>query len=253
MLSGVPRLRSLMFDPRITFAGLAAAGLVGLTWAAQVLAQPAEKLSEDLVAWWTFDEAEGNLIPDMSSNKRTGAIQGEVRLVPGRIGNAAAFDGKSHIRVEGFKGIGGSAARTVAAWVKTSTPTGQIVQWGSDEPGRMWTVGFIRRRLGVSPRGGYLYMNQPTDDGQWHHIAVVLEEGSPANLHDHASLYLDGKPAVIHDIGLLDLWPIDTGDGMDVTIGRGWNGLIDDLRIYARALSPEEIAALYQAGLAEGQ
>jgi hypothetical protein len=91
-------------------------------------------------------------------------------------------------------------------------------------------------------------MRDPLHDGQWHHVAVVLEEGSPANLHDHAKLYLDGKPAVIHDIGLLDLWPIDTGDSIDVTIGRGWNGLIDDLRIYARALSPEEIAALYQMG-----
>ncbi len=243
-----------MFDTRVTVVGLVAAGLVGLAWTAQVLAQPLEKLPEELVAWWTFDEAEGNLIPDMSPGKHSAVIEGEVTLVPGRIGKAAAFDGKSgRLHVPGFKGIGGSAARTVAAWIKTSTAAGEIVGWGSEEPGRMWAIRFIRGRLGVTPRGGYLYMNDPIHDGQWHHVAVVLEEGSPANLHDHATLYLDGKPAVIHDIGLLDLWPIDTGDGMDVTIGRGWNGLIDDLRIYARALSPEEIAALYQAGLSQGQ
>ena len=34
------------------------------------------------------------------------------------------------------------------------------------------------------------------------------------NLHDDVTLYLDGAPAEIHDIGLLDLWPIQTGTGI---------------------------------------
>jgi hypothetical protein len=59
------------------------------------------------------------------------------------------------------------------------------------------------------------------------------------------TLYLDGQVAVIHDIGLLDLWPIDTGNELDVRIGRNFKGLIDDLRIYSRVLSEDEIHALF--------
>jgi hypothetical protein len=65
-------------------------------------------------------------------------------------------------------------------------------------------------------------------------------------LHDDVTLYKDGEPAVIHDIGLLDLWPINTGRHLDVTIGAGIKGAIDDLRIYGRALSEEEILSLFQ-------
>jgi hypothetical protein len=202
---------------------------------------------EGLVAWWTFDQTEGNTVRDASPAGHHASLEGPVKCVPGRLGQAAAFDGQSTLlRVPGFKGIGGSKARTVTAWIKTDTPTGEILRWGTPEPGRMWIVGFIRGRIGINPRGGYLYVNDPLHDNQWHHVAVVLEEASPANLHDHAHLYVDGRPAVIHDIGLLDLWPIDTGDQLDVEIGRGWKGLLDDLRIYARALSEEEIAGLYQ-------
>jgi hypothetical protein len=59
-------------------------------------------------------------------------------------------------------------------------------------------------------------------------------------------LYKDGVIAEIHDIGLLDLWPIDTGSDLDVTIGDEFKGLIDDVRIYNRVLSDEEVMALFK-------
>jgi hypothetical protein len=110
----------------------------------------------------------------------------------------------------------------------------------------MWVFGHIRGRLGVTPKGGYLYMNESTADDAWHHVAVVVQEGAPPNLHDHVQLYRDGALAVIHDIGLLDLWPIETGDQLEVRIGRGFKGLLDDLRVYDRPLSEEEIGALFK-------
>jgi hypothetical protein len=89
-------------------------------------------------------------------------------------------------------------------------------------------------------------MNDQTHDDKWHHVAVVVEETKLPNLHDHVTLYKDGTLAEIHDIGLLDLWPIETGDVLDVRIGRGFKGLIDDVRIYDRALSDDEISLLFK-------
>ena len=89
-------------------------------------------------------------------------------------------------------------------------------------------------------------MPKPHDD-QWHHVAVVVRKAELPNLHDDVKLYLDGAPAEIHDIGLLDLWPIQTGQELAVRIGRGFKGLMDDLRLYDRVLSEEEINALFNS------
>ena len=105
---------------------------------------------------------------------------------------------------------------------------------------------FIRGRIGVTPNGGYYYMKAATNDDAWHHVAVVIQPASPPNLHDHVKLFRDGELAEIDDIGLLDLWPIETGDKLDVSIGRRCKGLIDELRIYDRALSEDEIKALFK-------
>ena len=144
----------------------------------------------------------------------------------------------------GYKGITGPGPRTIATWIKHTANGGEIITWGTADAGKMFQFCFIRDRIGVTPRGGYLYMKAATNDDKWHHVAVVVREGSPPNLHDDVKIYLDGEVAEIDDIGLLDLWPIDTGDKQDVRIGNRYKGAIDDLRIYDRALSDEEIAAL---------
>ena len=91
-------------------------------------------------------------------------------------------------------------------------------------------------------------MAQMSNDNKWHHMAAVIEAGDPPNLHDHVRLYKDGELAEIHDIGLLDLHPINTPSGEDVTIGKGYQGAIDDVRIYDRALSEQEVISLSKMG-----
>jgi hypothetical protein len=206
-----------------------------------------------LVGWWKLDEIAGKSAADSSKGKHNGVLEGDLAFdkcsVSGRIGSALKFDGaKDSVRITGYKGVTGTQPRTIAVWIKTAATTGEVVSWGLDDHGKMWTLGFIRGRIGVTPKGGYLYMKDSTSDDAWHHVAAVVLEASPPNLHDNAKVYKDGEPAEIHDIGLLDLWPIETGDKLDVTIGRKFKGAIDDLRIYDRALSGDEIKALFKAG-----
>jgi hypothetical protein len=206
------------------------------------------------VGWWKFDERSGKSAADASGQGHPAVLEGGLAFdshsAPGRIGQALKCGGNEDcVRVTGFKGITGTKPRTIAAWIKTPTRRGDLIRWGKDEHGQSWSFGYIRGGLGVTPKGGYLYMKDPTADDAWHHVAVVVREADPPNLHDHVKLFRDGKLAEIDDIGLLDLWPIETGDQMDVCIGRKFVGLMDDLRLYDRALTEEEIAALFkQAG-----
>lgn len=218
------------------------------------LAQADEPVTLDtdpnLAAWWKFDETSGKTAADASKHGRNAALKGELSFdknsAAGQTGGAVRLDaGEGHLEATKYKGVGGTRPRTLAAWIKTMATTGEIVSWGTNDFGRMWTFGFVRGRIGVTPHGGYLYMNAETHDDQWHHVAVVVRRAEAPNLYDDVTLFLDGEVAVIHDIGLLDLWPIDTGDELDVRIGRNFKGLIDDLRIYSRTLSEDEIHALF--------
>jgi hypothetical protein len=221
--------------------------------AAGAAANPAKPITLDtdphLVGWWKFDEASGHTAADSSKGGHPGTLEGglsfDTHSAAGRDGKAIRLESKNDgLKIAGYKGVTGSQPRTISAWIKTAAASGEIVAWGADDYGQMWVFGHIRGRVGVTPKGGYLYMRAATDDDAWHHVAVVVQEAAPPNLHDHVKLFKDGELAEIDDIGLLDLWPIETGDQFDVRIGRGFKGLMDELRIYDRALSADEIKAL---------
>ena len=202
-----------------------------------------------LMGWWKFEEAAGTKAADSSQYGRKGELKEgltfEKNSVAGKMGKALRFDGKKDVvQITGYKGVTGTKARTLAAWIKTKRGRGEIMSWGADEAGTMWIFCFIRSRPGVTPSGGYFYMKPHVDDDKWYHLAVVVAEADLPNLHDHVTLYLNGEKAEIDDIGLLDLWPIETGEEIDVRIGRGFQGAIDEVRIYERALSAEEISKL---------
>ena len=204
----------------------------------------------NLAGWWKFDETSGKTAADSSKHQRKGTLTGNLSFdkssVKGRIGKALKLDGEEYVEIAKYKGITGSKPRAVTAWLKTKKSNGEITSWGANDFGQMWTYGFIRRHIGLSPRGGYYYINDDVHDDKWHHVAIVLLEAELPNLHDDVRLYKDGELAEIHDIGLLDLWPVNTGKELDVRIGRGFTGLLDDIRIYNRVLSDEEVKAIFQ-------
>ena len=206
-----------------------------------------------LVGWWKLNETDGKLAADAARTPHPALLTGALSFAPestaGPTRGALKFSGGDAVlTVKGFKGIAGTKARTLSAWIKTSSPQGEIISWGQRDFGKMWILGFIRGHVGVTPSGGYYYMKASIHDDVWHHVAVVVQPGDPPNLHDHVRLFHDGVLAEVDDIGLLDLWPIDTGAEQDVRIGSRFKGQLRDIRMYERALSEDEIKALFDVG-----
>jgi hypothetical protein len=203
-----------------------------------------------LMGWWKFDETSGNVAADSSKHKRKGILDDELTFdkasASGKVGKALKLGRRDAVDIKGYKGVTGTGPRTVTAWIKTKERGGDIVVWGKRDSGKQFCFKHIRGRIGMTPFGGYYYMKEYTNDDKWHHIAVVVKESELPNLHDDIVLYLDGEVAVIDDIGLLDLLPVETEEGDDVRIGDGYEGLLDDLRIYSRDLSIDEIKTIYQ-------
>ncbi len=91
----------------------------------------------------------------------------------------------------------------------------------------------------------------PVDDRRWHLAVGVFEYG---NEFDEVRLYLDGRlegsDQRPHDPGYWagNSYPVRVGDNAQMP-GRNFSGLVDELAIFQRAITPEEILRMYQAGI----
>jgi Concanavalin A-like lectin/glucanases superfamily len=217
----------------------------------------------DAVEYWKFDEGSGTAALDSSTNGHIGTIQG-ASYVPGISNYALAFNGSntfvfaSDTVVGGTSGAGldiGTRDWTVAAWIKT-TGSGMVVTkmgWiGGNNPDG-WgmsvsangTLGAVLHKSNVGTLNIFAGDGNIVNDGRWHHVGVVFNRS--ANM----VRYVDGaSTGTQNDLTFLGGQSID--NTKQLRIGARdqagdeifFNGLIDDARIYARALSPAEIASL---------
>ncbi len=209
-----------------------------------------------LVAWWKLDESEGKKAEDATGHQLTGTVSGRGTWVPdkGRIGGAMDFDGKTT-----FINCGRSPefdfrdGMTAVAWIKvrefnkpfqailTKGDTTWRLQRDKDTSSVTFSI-----NTGDEVKNGTenlisLVSKTKVDDGEWHHIAGVVDG-------KRVALYVDG---VLEDSA--DAKPIARNNA-PVMIGcnsfayeRRFNGWIDDVRLYGYGLSEGEIKALYKA------
>ena len=166
-------------------------------------------------------------------------------------GGSMIFDGiDDYIEIEGYKGVTGRISRAVSAWIKTSSVSGVIISWGNNlSKGNKWIVrvngtGLLQAEVS----GGYICgTTDLTADDQWHHIAVVLNSDGSPDISE-VKLYVDGQP---ESVAAVKGNPINTASDQNVSIGTyqvditpPFSGMIDDVRIYRRALTEGEIHEL---------
>jgi len=201
-----------------------------------------------LVGWWKMDEDQGIRAVDWSGHGHHADSVGAARWAPGYDGTALGPGAAGqYLEVFGWPGILGKQDRTCTAWIKTTT-TGDIMGWGLGTDTQKWVFrvqtdngnpGSIR----VECQGGRICGWTDVRDGEWHHVAAVLKSaGAPTTLD--IALYLDGVREAISDSQAVD---VNTVSGArNVRIGdahqnRPFVGLIDDARIYDKALTEDEL------------
>jgi arylsulfatase A-like enzyme len=202
--------------------------------------------------WYPFNQTEGAItyeagggFPATLNNIANPAAS----WVEGRFGRGLVFDSvDDFVSIDGFPGIQGTAARTCAAWIKTTDSGGNnpILAWGPNNAGAKWTflmntVGRIRVEIGTGSVVGTTAVN----DGQWHHVACTFANDGTPNATD-VKLYVDG---MLEAVSASTAFALNTGNVGDAKIGsdvqnRFWSGAIDEARILPRALSALDIASL---------
>jgi len=210
----------------------------------------------DLVGWWTFDDESAGIALDSSGYERHGSFGGDPQFVSGVLEDALELDGDDYVTIDGYKGVLGTHAFSITAWIKTTnTADEQIAYWGTHSGGQRVEHRIVSNRLRFGPGNGNVQGDTNVTDGQWHHVAVTVEENAEISYPD-VILYLDGqddtRPSVDPEADKFNIiadW--------DVTIGwrpskgdRPFMGCIDEVRIYDKVLTQAEIQELVRPPVA---
>jgi len=143
-------------------------------------------------------------------------------------------------------------AYTISAWVKPAASGNQnILVYTQSSPLTTWSHQ-IRISSGTAQHytydGGLHYVtgSTPITPGSWYHIVATAKNGGTARLYVNG--VEEGSPA--SGLGTLwndgEYWFVGSNSGHSMGY---FNGLMDDVRLYNRALTPDEIKHLYQSGV----
>ena len=200
-----------------------------------------------LVLLLHFDEGSGNTAIDSSGKDNNGVINGSTAYETGKVGTALRFNGTVNKNVE-INNVAIPTATgtkfTVEFWMKGNTYNaapiafGGIALYGTDCFGFNTNGG---QRKGIQDAATAL-------GNSWHYVSAIFSN----TYTSQSELYIDGvkyplpaSPTCGPDLAAAQASP-------RMTVGSGWygtypfNGLIDEVRVYSRALTAEEIQSHYR-------
>ena len=205
-----------------------------------------------LVAHWTFDEGRGAVAKDTTGNGHDAMLK-NVEWVPSPRGHALRFDSKESLARYGqVDSMNLSGDMTLAVWVKTDAtvePDLTHLIFGDTGPGvernlnlRLDGRGGLRFEWADGKHCDWLIVPAMHMNGSWKHVAVVADSQAR-----QVAMYVDGAAVTRKRMAL----PISKAPVKERRTGWFYNGLfqgeLDDVRLYNRVLTADEIQQLFEA------
>jgi hypothetical protein len=189
-----------------------------------------------LIAHWALDEIDGVIAYDSVGSADAMVLGGAVwQPGAGQVGGALAFDGIDDCALGTFVLNPVEGPFSVFAWLKAGGP-GQVVvsqtnaaNWLRANP----ADGTLMTEAGSGTAGGLLLSGGVITDGQWHRAGLVWD-GNRRSLYVDDVLVAEDTPDGLKDSS----GDVYIGCGKHMIPGTFWEGLIDDVRIYNRAVKP---------------
>ena len=201
-----------------------------------------------LVGHWEMENIAGGGVADSSGGGRTASSVGSPSLIQGLTGNGVSLDKSEYFLVNSVAALNPQNQITISAWIKpTTVGTQYVVKKGRIDATDGYELslssdGRIFARFNQASSGDALRVNSttkyPTNGSTWMHVAVTYD-GANVKLYVNGELQASKNAAFSIAASNLPLAIGAQDDGY-----RGLVGGIDDVRLYNRALSAAEIAAV---------
>ena len=199
-----------------------------------------------LAGYYPLDENTGTVAGDDSSYAAHGTLVGSPTWVAGQVGTGLTFNGSSQAVSIGNNAQTQLTNGTVSAWMKSTASTGTR--------GIVHKLNSYYLKLDAGKIALYDWTGTATcaatatsTDGNWHHVAMTLQSG----VSNGSILYVDGVAVKtctwtpVSQTGSLVVGAAYSGTYSDY-----FDGTIDEVKLFNRALSADEIAAEHSAGAA---
>ena len=198
-----------------------------------------------LVALWKLDEGTGTAVADSSGNGNDGAFVGEPVWVAGQVGQALQFDGTDdYVEVPHSEPLTVTSEVTVALWMNPERYNSEGEGWGgvmAKGSPRVYSLFTTDAgNLHFSTAGAGTASTDTVPLNEWSHVVAMVVAGSHA-------YYINGQASGGGGSNIDLSSAVNTAP---VTIGninenlRFYQGMLDEVRVYNRALSEAEIVEL---------
>jgi hypothetical protein len=232
--------------------------LTGAYWTWQTVR--ADIYGSSLVAWWTLDNGRNSLsaggIKDSSGNGRDASAVGSPTFINGQVSQAMNVDGSTQYARMDTTPNWASTNWTISLWAKTSvlsTGYNGLFYCRSCTGAMGFGVGFgnnaLTNTIGFNWSTGTEYawdsgLQLPTTN-QWTFVALVINSAGGTVYMGTKGQLKSATNAVTETSLTFDYTP---DIGQDALGGRFFQGAVDDVRVYTRALSKADVMQLYYQG-----
>ncbi|RIK63429.1 MAG: hypothetical protein DCC65_15925 [Planctomycetota bacterium] len=226
----------------------------------------------NMVAWWPFDEHTGSTSEELISGNDGSNVGLPTRNIGEQVQNSLCFNGSAqYVHVPHAPEIDFDMTDfSIDAWVRTTNATGVrvIVDKRASPTSPVGVIGYAMflssGQLGCQLADGdgsnscscgaaaacTNYVSGPAGfvaDGQWHHVAITV-----ARVPGGGTFYVDGVAIGTFDPSCRPLSYANTNflriGHLTVGAGSNFEGCIDEVELFDRALAPGEVAAIFDAG-----
>jgi hypothetical protein len=226
-------------------------------------------ITNGLIAYWPLDSVVGTKTPDLVSGYDMNLVNMTAanNVVPGRWGNAMSFTNEAHTILQRFDNPGedlpiyNKPDFSVSIWVNgapdqtdrrvfseaSTASNNQLFNLGTPHTGSGGTVdSYIRTDTGAT--GDHKYTTATAFDNTWHNIVFVQRQ---AGATVSAVIYVDGilDPVVLDPRKPLTCNNTSIGGILRSSPSSWFSGLIDEVAIWNRALSPDEVQVLQSTSI----
>ncbi|MGA5344382.1 LamG-like jellyroll fold domain-containing protein [Streptomyces griseoincarnatus] len=198
---------------------------------------------------WSLDEGTGTTAKDDGPNGKALTLTEGATWTTGVSGSGLKFDGQSQFARTDGPVLDTTGSYTVSAWVTLDALPGNYATAVSQDGRRQASPFYLQYGQGAfafsTPAGQRARLETRPELGRWYHLVGVRDGAT-----NQISLYVDGKKAATVTGG-----PNYVGSG-PLAVGRAkwngddtdfWNGSVDEVHAYDRALTAEEVTALHEA------